>query len=134
MRYLLDTNICIYLIKKRPEKVVAHFKQHPPRDVAVSIITVFELEYGVQKSRFRKRSQEALGKFLLPFMVLNLDRASVEEAAAIRCQLEKTGMTIGPYDILIAGLARSRNMTLVTNNTREFERVEGLALENWAGD
>ena len=131
IRYLLDTNICIYLIKKRPAEALEHFRQHPPAEVAISIITVFELEYGVQKSRYQQRTRDAMTKFLSPLNIINLDRSSVLEAAAIRAHLEKIGTPIGPYDLFIAGLARSCGMTLVTNNTAEFERVEGLTLENW---
>ncbi|MDZ7697865.1 MAG: type II toxin-antitoxin system VapC family toxin [Deltaproteobacteria bacterium] len=130
-RYLLDTNICIYLIKKRPPEAFQHFSQHSPAEVAISIITVFELEYGIRKSRHQQRSRDAMAKFLSPLNVVNLDRSSVLEAAAIRAQLEKKGMPIGPYDLLIAGLAISREMTLVTHNTSAFERVGGLILENW---
>jgi len=131
MRYLFDTNICIYLIKRRPSKVLERFRQHSPQDVAISTVTLFELEYGVEKSHYRQRSKDALVKFLLPLNLINLDRTSAIEAAKIRAQLEKKGVPIGPYDLLIAGLARSRDMTLVTNNTKEFERVVGLHLENW---
>ena len=131
MRYLLDTNICIYLIKRRPSEVLERFKQHSPQDVAISTFTLFELQYGIEKSQDRQRSKDALAKFLLPLNLINLDRSSAIEAATIRAQLEKKGMPIGPYDLLIAGLARSRDMTLVTNNTKEFERVVGLHLENW---
>ena len=131
MHYLLDTNICIYLIKNRPPGVLDRFRQHSPQDVAISIITLFELEYGVEKSQYRQRSKDALAKFLLPLNLINLDRFSALEAAIIRAQLEKKGMPIGPYDLLIAGLARSRDMILVTNNIKEFEKVVGLHLENW---
>lgn len=131
MRYLLDTNICIYLIKKRPPEVLERFKQHSPQDVAISTITLFELQYGVEKSQYRQSSRNALAKFLSSLDLVDLDRASAIEAATIRAQLEREGIPIGPYDLLIAGLARSRNMTLVTNNTKEFERVVGLDLENW---
>ena len=131
MRYLLDTNICIYLIKRHPSKVLERFRQHSPQDVAISIITLFELQYRIEKSKYRQRSEGALDKFLLPLNLLDLDRSSALEAATIRVQLEKKGMPIGPYDLLIAGLARSRDMTLVTNNTKEFERIVGLHLENW---
>jgi len=132
MHYLLDTNICIYLIKKRPPEALAHFRQHSPLDVAISTITLFELEYGTEKSQYRQRSQDALAKFLLPLNLLDLDRSAAADAAVIRAELERKGLPIGPYDLLIAGLARSHNMTLVTNNTKEFERVDGLRLENWA--
>ena len=131
MRYLLDTNICIYLIKERPADVLYRFRQHTPRDVATSIITLFELEYGAQKSDYQQRSQDAIVKFLKPLNIINLDFSSVAESAAIRAQLEKKGTPIGSYDLLIAGIAHSRGMTLVTNNIKEFERVEGLLLENW---
>ena len=131
MHYLLDTNICIYLIKKRPPEVLDRFRQHSPQDVAVSTITLFELQYGVEKSQYPQHSKDALTKFLLPLNLIDLDRSSAIEAAIIRAQLEKRGMPIGPYDLLIAGLARSRDMTLVTNNIKEFERVVNLNLENW---
>jgi tRNA(fMet)-specific endonuclease VapC len=131
MRYLLDTNICVYLIKKRPSEVIERFRQHSPQDVAISTITLFELQYGIEKSRYRQRSEDALAKFLLPLNLINLDRSSAIEAATIRAQLEKEGTPIGPYDLLIAGLARSQGMTLVTSNTKEFERVVGLHVENW---
>jgi tRNA(fMet)-specific endonuclease VapC len=132
MRYLLDTNICIYLIKKRPSTVLERFRQHSPQDVAISAITLFELQYGIEKSQYRHRSEVALAKFLLPLNLIDIDRSAAIEAAAIRAKLEKNGMPMGPYDLLIAGLARSRAMTLVTNNTKEFGRIVGLHLENWA--
>lgn len=131
MHYLLDTNICIYLIKKRPLEVLDQFRQHPLHDVAISTITLFELEYGAQKSQQIKRTQKALAKFFLPLTILDIDRPAAADAAIIRAKLESNGTPIGPYDLLIAGLARSRKMTLVTNNTKEFERVDDLLLENW---
>jgi tRNA(fMet)-specific endonuclease VapC len=131
MQFLLDTNICIYLIKKRPHAVLEQFRQHSPQDVAISTITFFELHYGVEKSRYRQRSEDALAKFLLPLNRIDFDCCAAKESAGIRAQLEKQGEPIGPYDLLIAGLARSRNMTLVTNNVKEFERIESLSLENW---
>jgi tRNA(fMet)-specific endonuclease VapC len=131
MRYLLDTNICIYLIKKHSSAILERFREHSPQDVAISAITLFELHYGVEKSQYRQRSEGALDKFLLPLNIIDLDRPAAVEAAAIRAQLEKQGISIGPYDLLMAGLARSRDMILVTNNTKEFARVGGLQLENW---
>ena len=92
---------------------------------------MFELHYGIEKSQYRQRSEVALAKFLLPLNLIDIDHSAAIEAAAIRAKLEKIGMPIGPYDLLIAGLARSRAMTLVTNNTKEFERIVGLHLENW---
>jgi len=131
MRYLLDTDICIYLIKNRPAVVLEQFKQHSPQDVAISTITLFELQYGVENSRHRERSEGALAKFLLPLNIIDLDRPAALEAAIIRADLKKQGVPIGPYDLLIAGLARSRDMILVTNNTQEFNRIPGLHVENW---
>ena len=131
MHYLLDTNICIYLIKKRPSEVIERFRQHPPQDVAISTITLFELQYGIEKSKYRQRSEDALTKFLLQLNLIKLDRSSAIEAATIRAQLERKGMVIGPYDLLIAGLAKSLDMILVTNNTKEFKRIADLNLENW---
>jgi len=133
MHYLLDTNICIHIIKKHSPEILERFRKHSPQDVAISAITLFELQYGVEKSQYRQRSEDALVKFLLPLNLIDLDRLTAEEAAVIRAQLEKRGISIGPYDLLIAGLARSRDMTLVTNNTKEFKRIVGLRLENWVG-
>lgn len=131
MQYLLDTNICIYLIKKRPTEVLEQFSRHSPLDVAIATITLFELEYGAQKSQYIQAAQDALARFLLPLTILDVDAQAATDAAVIRAQLEKKGMPIGPYDLLIAGLARSRNLTLVTNNIREFERIDNLRIENW---
>jgi tRNA(fMet)-specific endonuclease VapC len=131
MHYLLDTNICIYLIKTRPKEVLHQFKQHSPQDVAISTITLFELQYGIEKSQYPQQSKNALAKFLLPLNLINMDRSSAMESAVIRVQLEKKGMPIGPYDLLIAGIARSRGMILVTNNIKEFERVDNMYIENW---
>lgn len=131
MQYLLDTNICIYLIKKRPTEVLEQFSRHSPLDVAIATITLFELEYGTQKSQYIQAAQDALARFLLPLTILDVDAQAATDAAVIRAQLEKKGMPIGPYDLLIAGLARSRNLTLVTNNIREFERIDNLRIENW---
>jgi tRNA(fMet)-specific endonuclease VapC len=121
----------MYLIKKRPPEVLEQFRQHPPQDVAISTITFFELEYEVQKSQHIERTQDALERFLLPLTILDMDQPAATDAAAIRASLEKKGTPIGPYDLLIAGLARSRDMTLVTNNTKEFDRIDNLRLENW---
>lgn len=123
MRYLLDTNICIYLIKKRPANVLERFRHHSPQDVAISTITLFELQYGIEKSAYRQQSEKALAKFTQVLSTIHLDAASAVEAAKIRAQLEKKGTPIGPYDLLIAGVAKSRNMILVTNNIKEF-RIE----------
>ncbi len=132
MRYLLDTDICIYAIKKHPPRVIERFKRHSPGDIAISTITLFELQYGVEKSRQRSRSGQALSRFLSPLRLLSLDSEGALEAATIRAQLQKTGEPIGPYDLLIAGLARGKDMILVSNNSKKFGRIKDLKLENWA--
>lgn len=131
MRYLLDTNICIYLIKKRPKEVIERFMAVSPGDIGISTVTLFELQYGVEKSKYRKQSEEALTKFILPLTIIDLDRASAEEAAKIRARLEVQGTPIGAYDLLIAGIVKAKDLVLVTNNTAEFERIPGLRIENW---
>jgi tRNA(fMet)-specific endonuclease VapC len=131
MRYLLDTNICIYLIKNHPPEVPQQFRRHDPSRVAISTITIFELEYGAEKSSQKSRARKALARFIAPLGILDLDLRAAREAARIRAELERAGTPIGPYDLLIAGMAKSNNLALVTNNTREFSRVDGLRLENW---
>ncbi len=132
MGYLLDTNICIYLIKKRPAHIIERFKQIAPGDIAISSVTLFELQYGVEKSQYKQRSEAALSKFIAPLTIIALDRFAAMEAGVIRAELEKRGSPIGAYDLLIAAIARSQGMILVTNNLREFSRIDGLILENWA--
>lgn len=132
MRFLLDTNICIYLIKNRPSEVLKQFRRYHPSDIAISTVSLFELEYGAEKSNQREKALHALERFLAPLQVVDLDRVAAAEAAAIRARLEAQGTPIGPYDTLIAGVARSNGLVLVTNNAREFARVEGLVVENWA--
>jgi tRNA(fMet)-specific endonuclease VapC len=133
MKYLLDTDICIYLIKQRPQNVIDKLSSLPNSEVALSAITVFELQYGVECSHARKRSQQALNHFMEPVLhILEIDQQVAIQAAKVRAQLRQKGTPIGPYDLLIAAAALTHGLTLVSNNEREFQRVEGLALENWA--
>lgn len=132
MKYLLDTNICIYAIKKKPKQVLERFKQEFDNGVGISAITLAELEYGVQNSADPAKNEQALLKFLLPLGVLPFGPAAASEYGALRAALKKKGTLIGPLDMLIAGHAKAEGLILVTNNTREFERVPGLKLENWA--
>ncbi len=131
MRYLIDINICIYIINKRPIDVIRRFKTYEVGEIGISAITVSELQYGVAKSRHPERSQQRLDEFLAPFALVPYDEGAAGVYGTIRSQLERQGLTIGPLDMLIAAQAVSRNLILVTNNTREFERVKGLQLENW---
>ena len=132
MRYLLDTNICIYLIKHKPLRVKEKFSACSVGEIGVSSITVAELWYGVAKSRHRKANQRALEQFLLPLFVSEFDEGAAEVYGGIRAALERDGRPIGAMDVLIAAHALSMGVILVTNNEREFSRVPELVVENWA--
>jgi len=129
--YLLDTNICIYLIKQHPPEVLQRFQQIQIQQLHIPTISIFELYYGIAKNNSQQRNLSALDNFIAPLTVVDFSLEAAKKAASIRATLEKQGNTIGAYDIQIAAVALSLNMTLLTNNTREFERVEGLKLENW---
>lgn len=132
MIYMLDTNICIYAMKNRPEKALRRLKEELDSGVCISSITLAELEYGMKHSSNPAKNEQALLRFLVPFIVLPFGAAAASEYGEIRAYLQGQGTPIGPLDMLIAGHARAESMTLVTNNVREFERVPGLKLENWA--
>jgi tRNA(fMet)-specific endonuclease VapC len=132
MTYLLDTDICIYIMNKRPAEVIARFKQYDVGDVGISTITLSELQLGVAKSSKPQKSQQRLADFTAPFSVLSYDEVAAKAYGDIRYQLEKQGQSIGPLDLLIAAQAKSRKLVLVTNNGREFTRVDDLDVENWA--
>lgn len=132
MKYMLDTNICIYVIKKMPPSVIQRFMEHDVRDICVSSITFAEMMHGVEKSQAKERNRIAYILFMSALTVLDFDSAAAQEYGKVRAELETKGTPIGPMDMLIAAHAKSQGLTLVTNNTREFVRVEGLALENWA--
>lgn len=131
MRYLLDTNICIYLIKQKPQKVLNKFQTLSISDVGISSITVAELEYGVAKSEQQEKNRAALLQFLLPLEIVEFNQASATIYGSIRSDLESRGLIIGAMDMLIAAHALSLGVTLVTNNIREFSRIPTLLLENW---
>ena len=131
LMYLLDTNICIYIIKKKPVDVLKTLKTKSKKDIYVSSITIAELEYGVAKSQFPEKNKIALIEFLSIFNILFFDDTDAVEFGMIKTDLEKKGKIIGPMDLLIAGQAKSKKLILVTNNIKEFERVEGLKIENW---
>ncbi|MDB4921336.1 PIN domain-containing protein [Mucilaginibacter sp.] len=129
--YLLDTNICIYLIKKKPIEVFKRFQSLEIGAVGVSSITIAELQYGINKSSFPEKANNALQNFLIPLEILQFDYDATIPYGKIRAQLEKAGRTIGPLDMLIGAHALSLNAVLVTNNLKEFNRIEGLQTENW---
>lgn len=130
MRFMLDTNICIYLIKRRPAEVLSALRLHEAAGVGISVVTACELEFGAAKSGSQKNIN-ALQRFLEPLELADFDRAAAKAYGALRAQLEAAGTPIGPLDTQIAAHAMSLDLTLVSNNTREFERVPGLKLANW---
>lgn len=131
MKYMLDTNICIYIIKHKPEAAIRKFMSLPPEEICISSITYGELMYGVAKSQAVQKNLLALSLFLSPITVLGFDQAAAEAYGQIRADLEKKGTPIGPMDQLIAGHAKAAGLILATNNTREFKRVPSLLLEDW---
>ncbi|WP_231702655.1 type II toxin-antitoxin system tRNA(fMet)-specific endonuclease VapC [Desulfocucumis palustris] len=128
---MLDTNICIYIIKKKPIKVVETLKRLDIGDVCISTITLAELEYGVEKSQHREKNKIALTSFLSPLEILPFSEKAAAISGEIRATLEKKGQIIGAYDLLIAAHALSESLILVTNNTNEFKRIPSLTLQNW---
>ncbi len=130
--YMLDTNICVYLIRNNPLRVRRHFEQLHPGDVFISSIVLAELMFGISKSLHQQENTRALEMFLLPLEVAPFDVSAAGAYGDIRSDLEKQGSIIGANDLLIAAHAISLDMTLVTNNEREFSRVPGLRVENWA--
>jgi tRNA(fMet)-specific endonuclease VapC len=132
MKYLLDTNICIYLIKKKPHHVLQEFEAHAVGEIGVSSITIAELQYGIQKSRHPMQNQLALEQFLIPLAIIDFDYTAAVSYGKIRAILEGQGTPIGPLDMLIAAQALSLSITLVTNNTKEFSRAPDLKITNWA--
>ena len=131
MKLMLDTNICIYLIKQHPPSALERFLSHPVGDIGISSITVAELDYGVSKSRHATKNRLALAQFLSPLAVAAFDRDAAAAYGRVRATLEQKGTPIGAMDLLIAAHALSIGVRLVTNNAREFRRVPALRVENW---
>jgi tRNA(fMet)-specific endonuclease VapC len=131
MRYMLDTDICIYAIKNRPASVLAALRANASAGIGVSSITVAELCFGAEKSGSGKNLL-ALQHFLEPLVIADFDLASAQEYGRLRKLLESSGTPIGPLDTQIAAHALALKVVLVSNNIREFSRVPGLRLENWA--
>ena len=131
MNYILDTNICIYTINKKPTSVVSKIGSKRLEEIAISTITIAELEYGIAKSLYPDQNRTALLEFLIPFMILDFDQIASLHYGQIRMSLESKGMPIGPMDLLLAAQAKSRNLILVTNNEKEFQRIDDLRIENW---
>ena len=131
MKYMLDTNMCIYLIKKQPQNVFEKFRTLDVGDVCISSITLSELMYGVQKSQHHQKNKAALEEFLSPIEVRPFDEEAAVYYGEVIAALEKNGTMIGPLDTLIAAHAKSLNAIIVTNNMKEFSRVVDLRVENW---
>ena len=131
MNYLIDTNICIYLMKHHPPEVVQRFRSHSIGSIGISAITLSELQFGVAKSQHPQKNQIRLNEFLQPFILMPYSSETAKIYGEIRAELSKQGQLIGPLDLLIAAHAKTLGVTLVTNNVKEFERVGGLSIENW---
>ena len=131
MQLLLDTNICIYLIKQKPIAVFEHFRQYSVGNIGISTVTLAELRYGVCKSQHVEKNTKALDEFIVPLEIWPFDEDAARHYGEIRASLERAGTPIGSMDLLIAAHAVSLGVTLVTSNTREFSRVAGLTLTDW---
>jgi tRNA(fMet)-specific endonuclease VapC len=128
---MLDTNICIFLIKNSFPKLSEKLVSHPAKDIGLSTIAVSELYYGISKSSSKKNIGR-LASFLAPFIIVDFDTTAAMAYGVIRSNLENRGQTIGPYDMQIAAHALSLDLTLITNNTKEFRRVDNLLIEDWS--
>ncbi|WP_314908248.1 type II toxin-antitoxin system tRNA(fMet)-specific endonuclease VapC [Oribacterium asaccharolyticum] len=131
MRYMLDTNICIYVIKHKPETVFQKLQNINPEDVCISSVTYAELVHGVEKSAAVEKNRLALSMLLANMEILDFDVDAADCYGKIRAALEKKGTPIGPLDMMIAAHAQSLGYTVVTNNVKEFSRVSALKIENW---
>ena len=131
MKYMLDTNICIFIIKHKPESVIKKFMELEPNDICISSITYAELVHGVEKSQAVEKNRIALTLLLSEMEIIPFDSVTAQVYGMIKADLQRKGTPIGPLDTLIAAHAKSMKLTLVTNNTREFARVDGLELEDW---
>ncbi len=131
MRYMLDTNVLINCIRKRSDKLLKRLSDMDPSDVCISSLTYAELVHGVEKSKEVERNRFALALMLANFEILDFDVNAANDYGKIRADLESKGEPIGPFDMLIAAHALSRDCVLVTNNTREFQRVAGLKVVDW---
>ena len=127
---MLDTNICIYIINHRPPQVMERFRQYEAGEIVLSSITASELAFGVEKTG-SQRNKEALQMFLSPLKILPFDETCIWHYAMLRNELQAKGQVIGALDMLIAAHALAEKIPLVTNNTKEFERVPNLVLDNW---
>jgi tRNA(fMet)-specific endonuclease VapC len=131
MKLMLDTNICITIIKQKPADILQKFSAYQVGDICISSVTLAELRYGVAKSQYQEKNQAALDEFILPLEVAHFDEAAALVYGALRASLEKQGTPIGALDTMIGAHALSLNLTLVTNNIKEFNRIIGLKVIDW---
>ena len=131
MTHLLDTNTCIYFLNRTSERIISQFKRFSPSGIKLPSIPVAELFYGAEKSKAKKKNRAIVENFVSTFEIIPFDEKSCKIYARIRASLEKSGVPIGPMDLLIASISLANNFILVTNNIKEFRRIKGLKLENW---
>lgn len=131
IKYMLDTNTCIYIIKRKPQKVIERFKQTEISQIGISSITLSELLYGVSKSSKPEQNQIALSQFAAPLEIMPYDDEAAQRYGDLRVGLEKQGTPIGSLDMLIAAHAIALNSVLITNNEKEFFRIPNLKIDNW---
>lgn len=129
--FMLDTNICIYIIKKRPESILKKFKKYKNQNVYISVITLAELQYGVERSSSKKFNQKIINDFISHLFVVPWDKESAVQYGKLRNTLNEKGTPVGNMDLMIASHALSLDFNLVTNNVKEFKRVPNLKYENW---
>lgn len=129
--YMLDTNMCIYIIKKRPISLMEKFNSIPKNNICVSVVTYAELQYGVERSSSKRMNREIVDDFISHLTVLSWDMDAAYRYGKIRSALEEKGTPIGNMDLLISAHALSQKCTLVSNNLREFNRIKDLETENW---
>ena len=132
MKYMFDTNICICLIKQKPEKVLRRFKDHSMGDIGISSITLAELRFGVEKSQQIQNNRQALEEFILPLEIADFDEKAAVIYGAVSAALGKAGTPVGSMDMLIGAHALSFDLTLVTNNVREFKQIKNLNVVDWS--
>jgi tRNA(fMet)-specific endonuclease VapC len=131
MRYLLDTNICVYIAKRKPPQVFERLRRLRPGDMGMSVVTYFELCYGAEKSQRREENRRRIEELRRLIPVLPVEAEASDHYGRLRAEFERAGTPIGAYDLIIAAQALSLGLVLVTNNVREFKRVRGLSIENW---
>ncbi len=131
MKYMLDTNICIFIIKQKPESVIQRFMELKPGDICISSITYAELVHGAERSRGKEKNRLALTTFLSEIPILPFDDLAAQTYGRVKAELQREGISFSQLDALIAAHAKSKELILVSNHIRDFARVDGLIVEDW---